>query len=89
MADEPAVSRSFMPDEDFARQLDESDPLRAYRDQFLLPRRPDGSPQVYFCGHSLGLQPVTARALVEQELDDWERSQIMLLRQQLMQGAMR
>jgi kynureninase len=28
---------------------------------------------VYLCGHSLGLQPTAARALVEQELDDWAR----------------
>ena len=32
-------------------------PLRAFRDQFHLPRRPDGRPLVYLCGHSLGLQP--------------------------------
>ncbi len=34
---------------------------------------PDGQPVVYFCGHSLGLQPRTARALVEQELEAWAR----------------
>src|SRR5262249_16455217 len=43
------------------------------REQFLIPRRPDGRPVVYFCGHSLGLQPRGVRALVEQELDDWAR----------------
>jgi kynureninase len=63
----------FDPSEDFGRRLDAADPLRVYRDQFLVPRRPDGRPVVYFCGHSLGLQPVAARALVEQELDDWAR----------------
>ena len=36
-----------------------------------LPQRPNGTPLVYLCGHSLGLQPAGARALVEQELDDW------------------
>jgi kynureninase len=62
---------SFEPTEAFARQLDAADGLATFRDSFLLPRRPDGTPQVYLCGHSLGLQPVAARALVEQELDDW------------------
>jgi kynureninase len=61
------------PDESFARRQDVVDPLRPFRDRFLLPRRPDGTPQVYLCGHSLGLQPAAARALVEQELDDWAR----------------
>jgi kynureninase len=64
---------SFKPDQAFACQLDAADPLRSFRDQFLLPRRPDGTPLIYLCGHSLGLQPAAARALVEQELDDWAR----------------
>ncbi|MHC5025003.1 MAG: kynureninase, partial [Planctomycetota bacterium] len=38
-----------------------------------MPRRPDGEPVIYLCGNSLGLQPTAARALVEQELDDWAR----------------
>jgi kynureninase len=63
----------FEPDASFARRLDADDPLASFRDQFLLPPQPDGTPQVYLCGHSLGLQPAGARALVEQELDDWAR----------------
>src|SRR5947209_13387983 len=63
----------FDPSEDFARRLDAEDPLRPFRDHFLFPRRSDGRPAVYLCGHSLGLQPAAARALVEQELDDWAR----------------
>jgi kynureninase len=63
----------FEPDEAFACRLDLTDPLRSFRDQFLLPRRPGGAPMIYLCGHSLGLQPAAARALVEQELDDWAR----------------
>jgi kynureninase len=73
MKDESVLSRPFVPGEFFARLQDDADPLRSFRDQFLLPRRPDGSPLIYLCGHSLGLQPVGARALVEQELDDWAR----------------
>jgi kynureninase len=61
----------FRPDEDFARALDDADPLSRFRANFLLPHRPDGTPLTYLCGHSLGLQPRAARALVEQELDAW------------------
>jgi kynureninase len=73
MRDEAILSGPFVPGEAFARHLDAADPLRFFRDKFLLPPRPDGAPQVYLCGHSLGLQPVGARALVEQELEDWAR----------------
>jgi kynureninase len=65
------MSEPFQPDEDFARQLDAADPLAKFRDEFLLPRRPDGTPLVYLCGHSLGLQPRHARTLIERELEDW------------------
>jgi kynureninase len=61
----------FQPDEDFARHLDATDPLSAYRNQFHLPRRPDGTPALYFCTHSLGLAPRAARSFVEQELARW------------------
>jgi kynureninase len=63
----------FESSEDFARRLDAEDPLASFRNAFHLPCRPDGEPLVYFCGHSLGLQPVAARALVNQELEDWAR----------------
>jgi kynureninase len=62
---------SFEPTEVFARSLDERDPLSSFRDRFHLPKRPDGRPFVYLCGHSLGLQPKAARAVVEQDLDAW------------------
>jgi len=61
------------PEQPCARRLDADDPLGHFRNEFLLPRRPDGAPQCYLCGHSLGLQPAAARAFVEQELDDWAR----------------
>jgi kynureninase len=64
---------AYQPDEDFAHQLDAADPLRRFRDEFHLPARADGAPLIYFCGHSLGLQPKRTRQLVEQELDDWAR----------------
>ena len=48
---------TFQPDEQFARHLDATDPLAGYRDRFHLPRRPDGTPALYFGTHSLGLAP--------------------------------
>ncbi len=63
----------FEAHEDFARDLDRSDPLARFRHAFQVPPRSDGSPTVYFCGHSLGLQPKAVRGLMEQELDAWAR----------------
>jgi kynureninase len=62
---------SHLPEEDYARHLDATDPLAYFRDRFLIPPGPDSQPCVYLCGHSLGLQPRAARDLVTQELDDW------------------
>lgn len=56
--------------EPYARAQDAADPLRAFRDQFLIPKH-DGAEQAYFCGNSLGLQPKSARAHVEEVLDKW------------------
>ena len=50
--------------------MDERDPLNSYRDRFLLPKI-NGGDCIYLSGHSLGLQPKTAAAYVEQELKDW------------------
>lgn len=55
----------------FAEQLDEADPLRAYRSEFLFPKAKDGSTKVYLCGNSLGLQPKQTSAFIQQELQDW------------------
>jgi kynureninase len=56
-----------------AQELDAQDPLRSYRDRFHIPLQPDGTPHAYFTGNSLGCQPKSVRAYVEQELSDWER----------------
>lgn len=62
---------SFEPSRDFARRLDAADPLRAFRERFLLPPHADGTPVVYLTGNSLGLQPKSARDYVLAELDHW------------------
>ncbi len=59
----------------YALALDDADPLRDLRDEFLIPRH-DQREQAYFCGNSLGLQPRTARAHVEEVLDKWAREAV-------------
>ncbi|UYZ58526.1 kynureninase [Hymenobacter latericus] len=56
----------------FALQLDAADPLRGFREQFHIPKGPNGQPAIYCCGNSLGLLPKNARAAVEQEFQSWE-----------------
>ncbi|MDQ2868613.1 MAG: kynureninase [Verrucomicrobiota bacterium] len=63
----------FSADENFARQCDEADPLRAFRSRFHIPLADNGEPLIYFVGNSLGLMPKSARAAIEQELEDWAR----------------
>lgn len=55
-----------------AEQKDSQDPLASFRKKFHFPVLA-GREALYFCGNSLGLQPKTSRAMVEQELTDWER----------------
>ncbi len=55
----------------FAKQMDEEDELKDYRSQFHLPMQKNGKPYVYLCGNSLGLQPKSTKANLEQELLDW------------------
>jgi kynureninase len=51
--------------------LDAEDRLASLRTEFHIPRRPDGSPVVYLCGHSLGLAPKDAARIVNEELMAW------------------
>ena len=57
---------------EFARALDRKDPLRDYKKRFHHPKTPEGDDCIYFCGNSLGLQPVSARSWVERIMKDWE-----------------
>src|SRR5437763_4676763 len=63
----------FSADEDFAKQLDAEDPLRQFREKFHLPLGKDSKTLIYFAGNSLGLMPKSAREIVDQELNDWEK----------------
>src|SRR6184192_1829768 len=63
----------FSADETFACEMDAQDLLRDFREQFYLPLGKDGKPLIYFAGNSLGLMPKAARAIVEEELDNWAK----------------
>jgi kynureninase len=56
---------------EFAHQMDSTDPLRSYRDQFYFPKHTNGEQAIYLCGNSLGLQPKSAKRYIEAVLDDW------------------
>jgi kynureninase len=61
----------FQMGDEFAAAMDARDPLAHFRDRFFIPKTKTGDDCIYLCGHSLGLQPKTASAYVEQELRDW------------------
>lgn len=56
----------------FARQMDREDELADFRQCFHIPRDESGQEVLYFCGNSLGLQPRSVRAAIDQELQKWE-----------------
>jgi kynureninase len=67
------MSGNFEPGKSFALQMDAGDPVAHFRDRFHLPKTTTGDECVYLCGHSLGLQPKTARSYIEEELQDWAK----------------
>jgi kynureninase len=61
---------------EFARQLDEQDPLKKFRQQFFIPQH-NNKDAVYFTGNSLGLQPKATIDYINQELEDWAALGVM------------
>lgn len=61
----------FEPHLEYALNRDQMDALRPYREAFHIPKDNKGNDWLYFTGNSLGLQPKTTKAVVEQELKDW------------------
>ncbi|CAB3992969.1 Kynureninase [Paramuricea clavata] len=69
--------------EDFAKYLDDCDPLKEFRNEYYIPKNSDipladfiklinpEEPCVYLCGHSLGLQPKTTKKYIDDELQKW------------------
>jgi kynureninase len=60
-----------------AQRLDQADPLEAWGARYARPRSAAGEQLLYLCGHSLGLAPLRARALLLEEMDDWERLAVL------------
>ena len=60
-------------EQEFAEQMDANDPVASLRKEFYIPKAASGLDSIYFCGHSLGLQPITARKNIEKTLYDWEK----------------
>ncbi|KAJ5081736.1 Kynureninase [Penicillium alfredii] len=72
---------------EYAEALDAQDPLRHFREEFIIPSKKDlkrkslatdgasddaSDPRcIYFCGNSLGLQPRSTRRYIEQYLRAW------------------
>lgn len=56
----------------FAQQLDQQDPLSAYRERFFIPTFHQKGVR-YFTGNSLGLQPKSTATYIQQELNDWAK----------------
>lgn len=54
----------------FARDLDDKDPLSHFRNEFLIPQHENGN-AIYFLGNSLGLQPKRASEYIQQVLKQW------------------
>src|SRR5512146_1764987 len=66
------TSNQFRADAEWARTQDDGDPLRGFRNEFLIPPHAAGE-QTYLVGNSLGLQPRGVRQALLDELDDWAR----------------
>ncbi|WP_435133703.1 kynureninase [Formosa sp. A9] len=62
---------TFQPGLEYALSLDQNDILAAYRNQFHIPKDAAGNDLIYLTGNSLGLQPKTTKAYINQELEDW------------------
>ena len=55
--------KSMKSSSDYAHLLDEQDNLKEFRSLFHIPQK-NGKDTIYFCGHSLGLQPKKTRDFV-------------------------
>jgi len=60
----------FQNNPEFAQQLDTKDPLKQFREKFIIPSI-NGKEQIYFLGNSLGLQPGNTKEELDKILDQW------------------
>jgi kynureninase len=56
----------------FAETLDRQDELKSFRSEFFFPQH-EGKEVIYLTGNSLGLQPKSAMAALQTELNDWAK----------------
>lgn len=64
-------SAEFKAGPEFAAAMDANDRLAHFREQFWIPKTATGDDCIYFGGHSLGLQPKSARSYLEEAIKDW------------------
>ena len=64
------MSKVFNTSIDFAKQADAADELAYCKRQFHFPKK-NGKDVIYFCGNSLGLQPINVEAAIQTELQSW------------------
>lgn len=69
------METTFSTDFDFAKKADAADELARFKTQFHFPKK-NGKDVIYFCGNSLGLQPVTVEAAIQTELTSWKEEAI-------------
>ena len=55
----------------FAEALDHADKLKDFRNEFLIPKHGDKE-IIYLCGNSLGLQPRSVKAFIDEQLSNWQ-----------------
>lgn len=61
---------NLLSNQEYALTQDASDELKHFREQFIFPKH-EGKEVIYLTGNSLGLQPKSVAAYIQQELDDW------------------
>lgn len=71
MTEASAAAAQYDHSADFARMMDQEDPLTEYRNEYFIPQDSRGKELIYFTGNSLGLQPKSAAGMIGQELKDW------------------
>ncbi len=69
------MSFSFEASLAFAQQLDATDSLQKWKQEFHFPQH-NGRDTIYFCGNSLGLQPKRVSAAIQTELETWQQQAI-------------
>lgn len=67
------MSIQFQNTIDFAKEMDQNDSLRDFRNQFYFPTDENNETSIYFCGNSLGLQPKSSKQAILNELEDWAK----------------